>query len=127
MKILVVDDSGVSRKMLIKSIPENIREKCEIFQAENGLEAVEKYKSDSPDIVFLDLTMPIMDGYEALKEIIEYDPSAIVFVISADIQQKAKERVLELGASGMESKPIKPEKMTSIFYYLMDVIDKKLD
>ncbi len=125
MKILVVDDSGVSRKMLIKSIPENIRESSEILQAENGLEAVEKYKLEFPDIVFLDLTMPIMDGYDALKEIIEYDAGAIVFVISADIQQKAKERVFELGASGMESKPIKPEKMTSIFYYLMDVISKK--
>jgi len=118
MKILIVDDSGLSRKMLLRKIPESIKESSEIYQGKNGQEGLDLYKENKPDIVFLDLTMPVMDGFEALYEIISYDKKAFVIVVSADIQAKAKERVLSLGARYMEHKPITSERLGYIFQSL---------
>ncbi len=115
MKILVVDDSSFSRKMIIRTIPEHIRKSSEIIEAENGKEAVEKYEEFKPDIVFLDLTMPVMDGFEALYHIRSKHPDAKVIVISADVQQQAVREVMELGAKAFIKKPISPEKMKEIF------------
>ena len=70
MKILVVDDSKIARMSVIKSL-KVVHPDAELIQATNGLEAVESYKKERPDVVFLDLTMPVMDGYEALKKIKE--------------------------------------------------------
>lgn len=114
MKILIVDDSKLARMGVIKSLKE-IEPAAELFQAANGLEAIEAYKTHEPDVVFLDLTMPVMDGFEALKEIIAIDKNAQVIIISADIQTEAKQRVLNAGAKNMYPKPINQEKMLQIF------------
>lgn len=114
MKILVVDDSKLARLSLMKTV-KNIELSVEFFEAENGLIAVEIFKKEKPSVVFLDLTMPVMDGYEALSEIMKIDADAQVIVVSADIQVEAKQRVLTLGAKNMFSKPINDEKMQSIF------------
>ncbi|MDO8454484.1 MAG: response regulator, partial [Sulfurimonas sp.] len=89
MKILIVDDSKLARMGVIKSLRE-IEPGAELFQASNGVEAVEIFKNERPSVVFLDLTMPVMDGYEALKQIMALDKDAQVIVISADIQSEAK-------------------------------------
>ena len=115
MKILVVDDSKLSRKLFLNRIPSFIRETATIVQGANGQEAVDLFKEHSPDIVFLDLTMPVMDGYEALNQIMIYDENARVFIITADIQKKAKERVLASGARSIETKPIEEERLEKIF------------
>ncbi|MDD5401349.1 MAG: response regulator [Sulfurimonas sp.] len=114
MKILVVDDSKIGRMSVIKSL-EVIKPDAEIFQAVNGLEALELFRQERPDAVFLDLTMPVMDGYEALKRIMEVDKNAQVIIISADIQNEAKLRVLAAGAKNMYPKPINDENMVQIF------------
>lgn len=114
LKVLVVDDSKIARMGVIKSIKEIVGD-VEIFQATNGLEAVDIFQKEKPDAVFLDLTMPVMDGYEALKKIIEIDKNAQVIVISADIQSEAKLRVLVSGAKNMYPKPINSETMKLIF------------
>jgi len=114
MKILVVDDSKLSRRILIKGFPDSVKEEAEIIQGVNGLEGVNLYKEHHPKIVFLDLTMPVMDGFEALEKIIEYDKNAIVVVVTADIQVKAKEKVLALGAMSMEHKPITSDRLKVI-------------
>jgi two-component system chemotaxis response regulator CheY len=118
MKILIVDDTKLSRAMLLKRIPEAIKETASIIQAVNGQEAVDLYKEVNPDIVFLDLTMPVMDGFEALKLIKKYDENAIVYIITADIQAKAKERVIAGGAVGIENKPISEQRLEEIFSLL---------
>jgi len=114
LKVLVVDDSKLARLSLIKSV-KNIEPSTEFFEAENGAIAVEVFKKEKPRVVFLDLTMPIMDGYEALLEIMKIDSDAQVIVVSADIQAEAKQRVLDLGAKNMCPKPINDEKMQNIF------------
>lgn len=118
MKILVADDSKLARLSLIK-ILKGLEEGCEIIEAENGQIAVEKFQENSPSIVFLDLTMPIMDGYEALGKIIDINPKAQVVVVTADIQSQAQAQVMALGAKMVIPKPISSEKMQTVLQQLV--------
>ena len=113
MKYLVTDDSKLARLSLIKSLKVHA-EDAEIFQATNGQEAVEIVKTEKPDIAFLDLTMPIMDGYEALPIMLEAHPKLKVVVVSADIQEQAQNRVISLGAKLHVQKPINAQKMQEL-------------
>ncbi len=120
MKYLVTDDSKLARLSLIKSLKANVGE-SEIFQAENGLVAVETMEKEHVDVVFLDLTMPIMDGYEALPKLLEQNKNAKIVVVSADIQEKAKKQVLALGAQLHVQKPINVDKMKEILEHINNV------
>lgn len=117
MKYLVIDDSKLARLSLIKSLKVH-NESAEIFQAQNGIEALEMTKAHKPDIAFLDLTMPEMDGYEALPKMLEIYPKLNVVVVSADIQEQAKTKVIGLGAQLHVQKPINSEKMKEILEIL---------
>lgn len=114
MRYLVTDDSKLARRFLIKLL-ENYIHVDNITEATNGFEALEMIKIDKPDVVFLDLTMPIMDGYEALPKILEMSPNTRVIVVSADVQCQAKEKVLALGAYMHVEKPIDVDKIKEIF------------
>ena len=113
MTYLVTDDSKLARLSLIKSLKTS-QENAEIFQAENGEQAVEMVKNEAIDTVFLDLTMPVMDGYATLPLLLEIKPKLKVIVVSADIQEQAKLKVLELGAIAHIQKPINLDKMKTI-------------
>ncbi len=117
MKILVADDSKLARLSLIK-ILKGLEEGCEIIEAENGQIAVDKFREDSFSVVFLDLTMPIMDGYEALAKIIAINPQAQVVIVTADIQSQAQAQVMSLGAKMVIPKPISSEKMQTVLQQL---------
>ncbi len=97
MSLLIVDDSRAAR-MLIRSIITEYNSTIPILEAENGEQAVEIYSSEKPEVVFLDLTMPVMDGFEALKKIMEIDSKAVVIDLTADIQKKSVNRCMESGA-----------------------------
>ena len=85
--ILIADDSKASRGMMKASLPEDIQNTYEIVFAENGQEAVEQYQAHHPSLCFFDLTMPIMDGMDALKTIIETHPTAKIVIVTADTQK----------------------------------------
>lgn len=110
--ILVVDDSAMARKMLIKALPATWD--VEITQAGNGVEALEAYRAGKADVMFLDLTMPVMDGYQVLEALQKEDLNSFVIVVSADIQPVARERVLKLGAIAFIKKPVSAEVMESV-------------
>lgn len=114
MKILVTDDSKMARKMVIKILKDILGENVEIHEGQNGQEALDLYKELLPKIVFLDLTMPIMDGFEALEKIKEFDKNAKVVIISADIQKLSMDKALQLGAFNFIKKPIDLTKMEQI-------------
>ncbi len=97
MKILIVDDSRAAR-MLLKSILGDYSSPVNLLEAGNGVQALESYKKENPDLVFLDLTMPEMDGFEALEKIKTLNSEARVIILTADVQQKSVERCLGLGA-----------------------------
>lgn len=111
-KVLVVDDSTVSRKMLIRSLPKEWD--ISITQAVNGQDAMEKYRQGLADIMFLDLTMPVMDGYQTLEALQKEGLDTFVVVVTADIQPEAEERVKKLGAMAFVKKPVNMDKLIPI-------------
>lgn len=106
--ILVVDDAAFMR-MMIRDIL--AREGYAIQEAVNGRDALEKYRETRPDLVTLDITMPEMDGIEALRAIREIDPAARVLMVSAMGQQKLIVDALDCGALDFLVKPFQPTKV----------------
>jgi CheY-like chemotaxis protein len=114
MKYLVCDDSKIARKMLIKSLKSLLGEEIEIVEASNGLEAIQAYTDISPTLTFMDLTMPEMNGFEAVKNIREKDENAKIIVVSADIQEASMAKAKENGALGFIKKPISEENLRPV-------------
>ena len=112
LPILICDDSLLARKQIARSLPKDWN--ISISFAENGKMGLESIRQKKGDIVFLDLNMPIMDGYQVLEEIQRNDLNAIVIVISGDIQPEAHKKVRELGAIDFIEKPIDSEKLVYI-------------
>lgn len=108
---LIVDDSKIARKMTMKNLSFLTGEDVEIIEGQNGLEAVELYKTHKPTITFMDLTMPVMDGFEAIETICQYDPKAKIIVISADIQELSMKKAKDMGAIGFIKKPVSQESL----------------
>jgi two-component system chemotaxis response regulator CheY len=107
-KILVVDDAAFMR-MMIRDIL--VKQGYEIHEAVNGRDAVEKYQDLQPDLVTLDITMPEMNGLDALREIRSMDGDARVLMVSAMGQQKMIVEALEIGAMDFLVKPFQPTKV----------------
>jgi len=103
LAVLVVDDSAVSRRMVVRSLPPALAE--DVTTAANGLEALATLRDRPRGLVLLDLNMPSMDGYEFL-ETLQGTVLPIIIVLSADIQPKARERVMALGARAFVRKPV---------------------
>lgn len=108
MKILVTDDAAFMRMMLKDILHKN---GFEVVEAANGLEAVEKYKAESPDLVTLDITMPEMDGIQALKAIREINPEAKCIMCSAMGQQAMVIEAIQGGAKDFVIKPFQAERV----------------
>lgn len=106
--ILLIDDSPISRKIIKSCIPKD--RDYEIHEAADGSAGFEAYKVLRPDVTFMDLTMPVMDGFEATGKIIEFNPAAVVIACTADIQIHSITSVLDLGAFMVLKKP--PSKAT---------------
>lgn len=111
-RITIVDDSAMSRKLLIKALPPTWA--VDISQASNGVEALEAYHAGKAEVMFLDLTMPVMDGYQVLETLKNEGLNTFVIVVSADIQPKAQERVKHLGAMAFIKKPIDSDEISRI-------------
>jgi len=107
-KILVVDDAAFMRMRASKLLTDN---GYEVIEAENGLDAVEKYKAERPDLVIMDITMPVMDGIEAVKAIKSYDPDAIIIMCSALGQQAMVINAVRAGAKDFIVKPFQPDRI----------------
>lgn len=109
VSVLIVDDSPMARKMLVRALPAGWD--IEVAQVGSGVEALTAYRAGKVDVMFLDLTMPEMDGYEVLETLRREDLNCLVIVVSADIQPRAQERVLSLGAIAFIKKPVDAQKI----------------
>lgn len=110
--VLICDDSSFARKQMARALPAGWD--VEIHFATNGEEALEAIAAGKGDVLFLDLNMPVLDGYETLAEIRRRDLPAMVIVVSGDIQPEARDRVLALGAMDYIKKPIDVAKVQTI-------------
>lgn len=108
--ILVVDDSDFMR---LKCRQLLAGEGFSVVEAGNGQEAVEKYQEHRPDLVMMDITMPVMDGITAVKEIRKINPDAKIVMCSALGQQAAVMEAVKAGARDFIVKPFQPERVVS--------------
>ncbi|WP_027108648.1 response regulator [Lacticigenium naphthae] len=108
-KVLVVDDAAFMRIKLKDILNKNGYEV--VAEAANGEEAIEQFKSSQPDLVTMDITMPEMDGIEALKAIKQIDGSATVVMCSAMGQQSMVMDAIRAGASDFIVKPFDTERV----------------
>src|SRR5690625_5147206 len=116
-RILIVDDAAFMR-MMIKDIL--VRNNYQVVgEAQDGNEAVEKFKELQPDLVMMDITMPEKDGIEALKEIKEHDPLAAVIMCSAMGQQAMVIDAIQAGAKDFIVKPFQADRV-------MEAVNKAL-
>ena len=104
LKIWVCDHANLARKQL-KDIIKTLGDPS-FFEASDGQKAVDMYKEINPNLVFLDIIMPNKDGNDAIKEIIEYDPNATIFIASSVGTQTQLKSALENGAKDFVQKPL---------------------
>ena len=108
-KIMLVDDAAFMRMMIKNMLTQGGY--TEIIEAKNGVEAVDMYKSEKPDLVIMDITMPEKDGIEALRDIKGYDANSNVVMCSALGQEKLVLDALKSGAADFIVKPFKPDRI----------------
>lgn len=108
-KILLVDDAAFMRMMIKDTLSKNGY--TDLYEASDGAQAVERYVEVSPDLVIMDITMPNMDGLEALKAIRSKDPNAAVVMCSAMGQESMVIEAIKSGAKDFIVKPFKPDRI----------------
>ena len=107
--ILICDDAAFMRMMIKDILTKNGYNV--VGEAENGLKAVEKYSETKPDLVLMDITMPEMDGIQALKKIKGQDPGATVIMCSAMGQQAMVIESIQAGAKDFIVKPFQADRV----------------
>ncbi|WP_407945281.1 response regulator [Paraburkholderia antibiotica] len=112
LPIVIADDSLLARKLLTKALPPDWE--VELSYATNGREALVLYRAGKAAVMFLDLTMPDLTGYDVLEALQHEDANCLVIVVSADVQPLAQARVRALGALAFIAKPVTPETVLSI-------------
>jgi len=107
-RLLIVDDAAFTRRMLT----DMLSGQHEIIgEASNGLEAIEQYKRLKPDIVTMDITMPVMHGIDAMREILNYDEEAKVLICSAVGHRQKVLEAMQTGALDFVIKPFQKEQI----------------
>jgi len=108
-KIMLVDDAAFMRMMIKKALTDNGF--SNFVEAQDGAEAVRKYEEEKPDLVIMDITMPNMDGLQALKKIREADASARVVMCTAMGQESMVVDAIKSGARDFIVKPFNAERI----------------
>jgi two-component system, chemotaxis family, chemotaxis protein CheY len=117
IKILIVDDLEFMRSAIREIL--TAHGDFSIDEAENGKEGVSKYKSFNPDVVLMDITMPVMDGIKALAGIRSFNKNARVIMCSALGQEEYILKSIQLGAKDFIVKPFRPERITSAIHKVL--------
>ena len=112
IKIQISDDSILARKQLKDILKAN---GCiNIIEAIDGNHTVETYKNEHPDIVFMDIVMPNIDGVEAVRQIISFDPNAVIIMLSSVGTRAQIKAAIEAGAKDFIQKPIQKERILEV-------------
>jgi len=115
-KILVTDDSNFLRRITCSILNGAGHH---IIEAENGVECMKLIEQEQPDVVFLDLIMPEMDGLSVLASLKALANPVPVIVLTADIQRSTKNECLQLGAAGFLNKPPKEDEVLQALQFIL--------
>ena len=107
VSVLIVDDSSMSRNLTRRALPEDWD--ATVAEASGGEEALAAYREGRAEVMFLDLTMPGMSGFDVLETLRREDLNCFVIVVSADVQSGSEARARELGAMAFLRKPVQAE------------------
>jgi chemotaxis protein CheY-P-specific phosphatase CheC/CheY-like chemotaxis protein len=110
--VLICDDSSMARKQMARALPSDWD--VRVSFAGNGVEGLDALRAGRGEVLFLDLNMPEMDGYEVLQAIRSQDLNTMVIVVSGDIQPEAHQRVMQLGALAFIKKPVDSAQLQEI-------------
>lgn len=110
--VLICDDSNLARKQLARILPQDWQ--ANLFFAGHGAEALDTLKNQQIDWLFLDLNMPVMDGYQVLAELNKKQHNVNIVVVSGDVQPEAYQRVKALGALDFIKKPVDSQKLQQL-------------
>ena len=116
-KIMIVDDAAFMRMVIKDILTKNGHEV--VAEAVDGLDAIEKYSQVNPELVFLDIVMPNMEGIECLKKIMEMDSNAKVVMCSSIGQQSAVTDAIKSGARDFITKPFDAVKVLEVVSKVM--------
>ncbi len=116
-RFLVVDDSEFARRNM-KKILTSVGGESAGFAA-NGKEAIEQYLKLKPDLVFMDITMPEMEGLEAVQGIIDRDATAKIVMVSSNGYQDIIKEALDSGAKHFLTKPVEPKQVASVVDFVL--------
>ena len=118
-KIMIVEDSALMIAVISNFIKKEDLGDIEIISAKNGLDAIDTYKEQKPDLTFMDIKMPVMDGITALEEIKKIDPNAKVVMCTSLKEPEQEERAKRAGCAGYIMKPFSRQD-------IKDALDKNL-
>jgi CheY-like chemotaxis protein len=110
--VLICDDSSFARRQMAQALPRGWD--VNVHFAADGGEGLAAIKAGRADVLFLDLNMPGMDGYQVLEAIRREDLPTLAIVVSGDVQPQARERILKLGAMGFVKKPVRPQEIADL-------------
>ena len=110
--VLICDDSAFARKQMARAIPDGWD--VLLHFAKDGQEALEMIRAGKGDVMFLDLNMPVMDGYATMEVIRREDLPCLVITVSGDVQPEARTRMLAMGALDFIRKPIDNQKLITL-------------
>ncbi len=116
-RFLVVDDSEFARRNM-KNILTAVGGEAAGF-ATNGREAIDQYMKLRPDLVFMDITMPEMEGVEAVQTIMDRDASAKIVMVSSNGYQELIKEALDSGAKHFLTKPVDPTQVASVVDFVL--------
>ena len=117
-KILLVDDTPVARRILKSCIPR--AEDYEFHEAEDGVKGLEVYRNIRPDLTFMDINMPNMDGMDCLKQIIKIIPNAVVVMCSSEVTPESIQKATSLGAFSVIKKPPTRDSVQQVLAKIQD-------
>jgi len=117
-KILLVEDQEMNRDMISRRL---IKRGYEIVMAEDGAEGVDKARSESPDLILMDISLPVMNGYEATRAIKADEATRAIPIVAltAHAMSTDREKALEAGCDGYETKPVELPKLLATIEKLL--------
>ncbi len=118
MKMLIVDDSTVMQRKIQRSI--TLDQVTDFLTASNGVEAVEVFKRELPELVTMDLTMPEMDGVECVQHLVAIKPDVLILVISSLSDKATTIQAMKNGAKGFLTKPFDDDQINAALEELIE-------
>ena len=121
--ILLAEDSQINR-FILRTMLEKLGHKVTV--AADGQEAVRLVEEVRPELVFMDLQMPLMDGFEASRLILKYHPNLVILALTANVTEEERTKCREAGMTDIVGKPVTTEKLKNVINAFSNIINESL-